>query len=498
MAGACLMVSFPFRFIAQRRRITSVTLYGVVNALPQVTTALLVIFYTSAFTPLEYGLIGILSVTIGLLSIVLDLGISRAILRNFYDIQHNWEAAREYLSIVTFSACFISLLMLPLLGFGLYGAAYIFHLGQNYAVVYLGIVLGAAFFERSTEVLSSVLRALDSSFHYATGYVARLFVTLASALILVSWMRLGIVGALMTLLIGRMTSAVVFHAVLRLKFGISGFRFGWLQIKDCLSFGLPLIPNRLAGWARTAGLTPLLANIVPLASVGLFSLGTSLSLFPMLGCTAVDLALSPYYFKRRSAGDEGFTGRVQHFAVVFAAILMPLWAALILFSPELIRTFAGARYAGATPICAILLCASYLRAQQLFLIRQIHFLRQTWILPAATVPAALLSILIAFVLTSRFGIAAAGWGVVIADAGLYIAFAIMIRAYERLHHPMLVTLCFALILMVFASWIASGTGSFAGWSVIALKFAIFSLSAGASLAIWIWPNRSFIRMIAAG
>src|SRR5262249_20778721 len=147
-------------------------LYGIVNALPQVTTALLIVFYTSAFTPLEYGLLGILSVTIGLLSIVLDLGISRAILRNYYDMQHDRNAAREYLSIVTFSACFLSLVMLPVLGVGLYAAANILQLGPNYSLIYLGIVLVAAFFERSTEVLSSVLRALDSSIHYAVGYVA--------------------------------------------------------------------------------------------------------------------------------------------------------------------------------------------------------------------------------------------------------------------------------------------------------------------------------------
>jgi O-antigen/teichoic acid export membrane protein len=488
----------PFRFVTERRRVTSVTVYGIVNALPQATTALLVIIYTSVFSPLEYGRLGILSVTIGLLAIVLDLGISRAILRNYYDIQHDGEAAREYLSVATFSACFLSLLMLPVLGAGLFLTSGLIGRGPSYAPVYLLLVLAAAFFERSTEILSSVLRALDHSIYYAAGYAARLVVTVAAASVLVLWLNLGIVGALTTLLIGRMSSALVFQVVLRLKFGIGGIRFGWRETRQCLSFGLPLIPNRLAGWARTAGLTPLLADIAPLASVGLFSLGNSLSAFPMLGCTAVDLALSPYYFKKRSAGDEGFTERVQQFAVIFAAVLLPLWAALILFSPELIRAFAGARYAGATPVCAILLCASYLRAQQQFLIRQIHFLRQTWILPAATVPTAFVSIVIAVLFASRFGVASAGWGVVIADIGLYVAFAKMIKAYEQVHHPMLVTLCFTLILTILASWIATGAGTPSGWSVIAVKVVILALSAGASLAIWVWPSRSFIRMIAAG
>ena len=483
-------------FVRERRRLVSVIVYGAINALPQLTNVVLVILYASAFSLVEYGAFGILTVIVGLVGIGLDLGVPQAILRNFYDFHNDLRAAREYVADITFSAGIVAVATLPLLGLALYFGWFVFDVGRTYALIYILLILGTAFFDRSLEMLGAIFRVLDRPFHYAAGRVAQTLASLAAGVIFVFLLHLTVVGALLAMMFGRMAGAVVYEALLRFDLGVRGGRFRWTGLKACLSFGLPLVPNRLAGWARTAALRPVLVGVIPLGEIGLFSLASSVSALPLLISTAVDLALSPHYFKQRVANSEGFTQRIEHFGTVSAAALMPLWAALVVFCPELIRIFAGQRYEAAAPVCAILLCASFVRAQHPFLLRQIHFLRETWILPAMTIPCAALSIVLALLLASRFGLSAVGWAALIADASLYVALAVMIRIYERVHHPMAITLGLTAVLGLLASWVALEEPAPLDWPGLAAKTAIVAIVAIGSFAVWIWPNRAFIRDIA--
>jgi hypothetical protein len=61
--------------------------------------------------------------------------------------------------------------------------------------------------------------------------------------------------------------------------------FGRKQLRACLAFGLPINPNRIASWLRQPALRPLLAHIVPMSAVGLFSWkSTPQMIWPWPGC----------------------------------------------------------------------------------------------------------------------------------------------------------------------------------------------------------------------
>jgi len=477
--------------------LTSVSIYAAINAVPRLTGAVLALVYASVFSLPQYGEFGVLSVIIGLLGIVLDLGVPQAILRNYYDFHQDWPRAQSYLATVLLGASVTALAVLPVLAVGLYLGWHWLHIGHRFVPEYVALVLSIAFFERSSTMFGMIFRALERPISYAAGSLAQGLVTVSVSVILVFFAHMRVAGALLALLAGRMAAAGLYQMILRFRVGVHGGRIEWAEIRSCLSFGLPLVPTRLAAWGREAGLRPTLVNVVSVASVGVFSFASSIAAFPLLASSAVEFVLSPYYFKQRVAGGEGFVDRVEKFGVIFLALVTPVWATGILFSPELLKVFAHGRFEIAVPICAVLLCASFVRTQQPYLGRQINFLRKTWLLPTLTVPCAALSIALAVVFARAYGITSAGWAVLIADVTLYLASTLAIRVYERVHHPLTPTLGMTAALALLAVWIIWLPHP-VGLSQVPIKLLVLGVIFSACLAKWIWPNRDFIRAIARG
>ena len=61
-----------------------------------------------------------------------------------------------------------------------------------------------------------------------------------------------------------------------------GLNFNPTKLRESLAFGLPMIPHELAGWTLSLIDRIFLAGYTSLATVGLYSLGTSFGQFSIL------------------------------------------------------------------------------------------------------------------------------------------------------------------------------------------------------------------------
>src|SRR5205823_73069 len=137
-----------------------------------------------------------------------------------------------------------------------------------------------------------------------------------------------------------------------------------------------------------------------------------------------------------------FHQKLRRFATVYVAALVPIWALMIVFSSDVIRIVAGESYAEAAPICSVLLCATFVRMQLLFLTRQIQFIRKTWVLPAITIPSAFLAVILTLVFAKAYGIMAAAWVVLGMDIVIFVILAWAIHHFAGLNYPLLTALVF--------------------------------------------------------
>jgi O-antigen/teichoic acid export membrane protein len=175
--------------------------------------------------------------------------------------------------------------------------------------------------------------------------------------------------------------------------------------------------------------------------------------------------------------------------------MMPIWVFAILFCPQVIDLVTGGRYSEAAPVCAVLFCAAFVRAQHPFLIRQVQYLRATWVLPLVTTPCAVLSILLTILLARDFGIMAVAWTVLASDTTILVALALAIRRFEHVHYPVGTALGLLSLLVGLAVWVGRGGPQLSGERGMLLKIAIVGVSALAVFAIWIWPRRKLIHQI---
>lgn len=298
----------------RRPKVSFVLTYGVANALPQLTTAVLALAYTTTFSSKWYGVYGILTALIAILGIIGELGLPQAILRNYYERHAEPEEARRYLASALMGSRILAAAALAVAGVVLYLLWPYLNAGSPKTVVAL---LAIAFFDRSSNALAIVCRAMEKPVDFAVGAVVQSLATLASAFVFVYLLRYGIYGVLLTALLGRVASWLFYSAVVRRRFLIGGGAFVWSDLRACLSFGLPLFVNRAAGWGRQLALRPvLLLAMSSLAAVGVFSFASSLAVVPTMLSTAIDLALAPLYFKRRTDGTHDFRARALKFGIV--------------------------------------------------------------------------------------------------------------------------------------------------------------------------------------
>ena len=482
--------------IRTRRRIGSVLLYGGIAVLPQIASGVLAVLYTRAFSPEEYANYGIFAAVYAAIAILLDLGLSSGILRNYYG---SGKSARDYFSASITGARYAMAAVLPILALVLYllWDALGVRFSQKWA--FIPALLAIAYMDRSEDVLATACRALERHTDYALGRVTHGFSLLIGGYIAVFVLKLGVMGALIGWFGAECMAFIVYEILLRRGSGIARARPDWVELRSSLRFGLPLVPDRLAGWARLLATRPVLAHAVTAPAVGLFSFASSLAAVPALLASAIDLALTPIYYRRREDDDaEIFNGKIRRFAGVYAAGLAPLWVLMIAFNSDVIGLIAGAEYAQASAICSVLLCATFIRVQSLFLIRQLQFIRKTWVLPAITIPSAGLAMSLTLVLAGAYGVMAAAWVLVGIDLVIFFTLALIVHRFEGLHYPILTSAFLIAVVFVCAASMATGIMGPPNWASIGYRLIIVGATAAFCTIFWIWPNRVLIQQLSAG
>ena len=178
---------------------------------------------------------------------------------------------------------------------------------------------------------------------------------------------------------------------------------------QCLAFGWVDVPVRLGGWALRVADRLVLQAFVPLAQVGVYSVGY------MLGATAFDVvassvnsAILPFVY--RTATERSESSSKDIFADVAAwnaALLGLLGVGTVLFSREIILIFATARFLEAESIVPLIAWASIFQALANVPNRSIYLAKKTGWLPLVFLAPAGLNVALNFVMVPRWGITGA-------------------------------------------------------------------------------------------
>jgi O-antigen/teichoic acid export membrane protein len=217
-------------------------IYGLGGLVSRILATLLLPLYTHYLPPGSYGRVEIITAATAVLSIVLQLGISSAFFRFYFDAK---EDARR-LTVIRTSFWFTMTMSTLGLVLGLAFAHPFAHwlgLGDHASLVRAGAV--GLWAQTNYNQLTALFRVEERSAQYAIASVANVLITVGAMVLAVAVFHWGAVG----LIVGNFTGTlVVYLALLAYRTEQLGLEFDRDLFRGMQRFGMPLVPSALALW----------------------------------------------------------------------------------------------------------------------------------------------------------------------------------------------------------------------------------------------------------
>jgi O-antigen/teichoic acid export membrane protein len=229
---------------ADLRRLTRHSaIYGLGGLVSRILATALLPLYTHYLPPTAYGDVEIVTAATAVLSIVLQLGISSAFFRFYFDAKQ----PAEKLTVVRTSFWFTMAMSTFGLAFGVIFAGPVGHwigLGHDPSLVRAGAV--GLWAQTNYQQLTALFRVEERSVAYAFASVANVFITVAAMVVFVAVFHWGAVGLVVGNFVGTLC---VYVALVAYRSEQLGLEFDRKLFRQMQKFGMPLVPAAVALWA---------------------------------------------------------------------------------------------------------------------------------------------------------------------------------------------------------------------------------------------------------
>lgn len=309
--------------------------YSISNVLTKAAGIILIPIYTDYFKPEEYGDLGLLIITITIISQVLAAGQGLALLRYNNDITYKDNKNKIFFTLS------ISLLILVIL-FTITAELITPYIAQRTSnPLKFNELLRITTYIISFTVLNILflnkLRGDERSIAYSTIGVIKLLLTLVTTIVLIVYFNQNIEAVLYGQLAGELLNFII---IIPMLIKNMEFKFYGKIIPDSIKFGLPLIFSALAMNLLNGSDRYVLKYLSGASQLGLYELAYKFSgIINMFLIMPFSLTLLPVAYKYyRTEGDKRFYSKLM----TYLAFIL-IWAALFLSltGKELIEIFSS-------------------------------------------------------------------------------------------------------------------------------------------------------------
>jgi O-antigen/teichoic acid export membrane protein len=317
--------------------------YGLGGMVSRVLAVLLLPLYTAYLPPPAYGQVEIVTSLTAVVSILLQLGISSAFFRFYFDAKD--EAAK--LTVVRTSFWFTMAAATTGMVIGLVFAEPIGHalqLGAHPANLVRAGAIGL-WAQTNYQQLTALFRVEERSMAYAVASVTNVLITIAAMVVFVAIAHWGAVG----LIVGNFAGTLfVYLALVFYRSEQLGLEFDRPLLRRMQTFGMPLVPSALALWAISFIDRQFVNHYKGLAEAGVYSTAIKVASVITFVMIAFRTAWPAFAY---SIEDDREAKRTYSFVLTYL-LAVASWAALFLgaLAPWLVALLTSK--------------ASYLRAEK--------------------------------------------------------------------------------------------------------------------------------------
>jgi len=375
--------------------------YGLTGVASTFAAVLLLPIYTRILTPEDYGVIAILRTLVGILVIVFNLGMGSAIFWAYYRAENEEEKKKVVGTALLFQFLLPLILTLLLIVASPFFNKLIFQGDQP--LFYLTIVFMTIFFQAGIVIPLAVLRAKEQPRRYVLLTLSNLILTIFFSVLLVVFLRLGVLGVLLGSFIGNF---LVYLASLPfvIRYAKLGISLSWL--KDMLSFGVPMVPAGLSMWILNSSDRYFLNYFRDLSEVGIYNVGYRVGTLIILVVGAVQLAYAPFIFSVQKK--ENAKKLYRRFATYYLLIIFFLGLVISVLSKEVITILIGPKFHASFVIVPFIAFSYVAFGLYNIFATGISLKKKTIYALVSTILASLANLGFNFLLIPKFGMVGAG------------------------------------------------------------------------------------------
>ncbi len=397
-----------------KNTIQHTAVYGFGNLATKIIGIVLLPLYTSHLTVADYGVLGIIEITLMIATQFFMLGQGNTLLRFYHLPEYSHQRPKTLFTLFAFLLSIIA--FFSAVGWYLVGQVSHYFQESTLFALYFKISIGIIFLRVLTLFMLNDLRAREKSVMYAGTNLLKLVVILFFNIYFVAYLRIGVTGILYAYLIGEM---IMLLMLLPLVLPQMVPRIDIPILKAAIAFGFPLIFSSLASVLLNVGDRYLLKIMVNYQEVGLYNLGYKIGgILNVFLIQSFSLGLLPIAYKLfGQQGDRRFYSKIMTYFVFVLA-----WAGLALcfYNTEVIRFFAKSpAYWPASTIVPLIVLAYVFAGANYVATIGIYLTRQTKYSAIVNGVGLAVNITANLLLIPKYHMMGAAWATLIAFAVMY-------------------------------------------------------------------------------
>ncbi len=379
------------------KAITNAALYSVGEIIPRILSFLLLPLLTRYLTPSDYGITGYITTTVTFLYVLTILSVNTYALRSYYKITSEAEQKKLlgniflFLTMWGFIMLCIEVLALPVL-LSTFSVKVPF-----YPYFLLGLIIN--FFDVISVVPLIAYRVNEDAKRFVFLSVGRTIIQYILMVIFVVHYNMGLYGSYLGRLAGCIPFAVIYFLIIRTK-GI--FYFNKQQIKDALTFSLPLLPGALSYLVISILDRIILERYVSLYELGIYSIASTLALTLNIVILGMYRSFEQKIF--RAHNEKGYKELVDKLYRIYITLLYISGFMMIVFAKEILVFFTTSKYHSAEEYIAYLTLAVIISGMNTFLSTLLIADNNRKVVSYASFASAIISFIINLLLIKYFGV----------------------------------------------------------------------------------------------
>jgi len=383
-------------------------IYSLGNFMQRIVSLLLLPIYTRYLTPNDYGIKELVALSTDIIVMLLTIAISDAIYR-FYFKYENIKDRNEVISSAIIVISIVGLFAIVLLSFSTKLMA---HLILDSAELYYFFLIAFAslWFQSLNNIGYTYLRAEQKSLKFVTLSFCKMVLAILLNICLVCYLKLGVLGILISTLIVSIIMTLVLVAPLSKKIGL---HFSANKIKEMLKFGAPLIPSQFGAFIVHLSDRFFIKEYCSIADAGLYSLGYRFGTLPMYFISQpFNQIFQPRRFELyKNDGSEKIFGTIFTY---FLGLMVFAGLGVSVLSKDLLMIMSDEKFWSAYKVIPIIVLATTIFSFQYHLDMGILITKKTIYLAYINFSNGILILILNFMLIPKYGVYGAAYATLIA------------------------------------------------------------------------------------